>query len=71
MQDILRMIEEAKRSGNVKQYVLSHVPTRADPLTLKYIEMVKNNDTRGMEQMCRNICKEQGINIEELLKMIK
>lgn len=66
-----KLAQALKSSTNVEELLLSQI---GDPQTkemAQLMKMVKNRDMRGMEQMARQTCKEQGIDIDELIRILK
>lgn len=35
------------------------------------IDMMQKGDAKGVEQMARNLCKEKGVNPDEIMKQMK
>ena len=35
------------------------------------IDMANKGDTKGVEQLARNLCKEKGINVDDAVRQIK
>ena len=35
------------------------------------IDMMQNGDVKGVEQMARNLCKEKGVNPDEIMQQMK
>ena len=42
-----------------------------NPMAKNAIGMAQSGDTKGIEQMARNLCREKGINPDEMIKQIK
>lgn len=42
-----------------------------NPMAKNAIGMAQNGDTKGIEQMARNLCREKGINPDEMINQIK
>ena len=42
-----------------------------NPIAKNAIGMAQSGDTKGIEQMARNLCREKGINPDEMIKQIK
>ena len=42
-----------------------------NPIINNAIKMLENNDTEGIEMLCRNLCKEKGVDADRLLNDIK
>ena len=51
---------------------IENTPTVQNNLPLKNaIEKYRNGDTKGLEQLARNLCKENGINADDMLNQMK
>lgn len=42
-----------------------------NPMAKNVIGMAQKGDTKGIEQMARNLCREKGINPDEMINQIK
>ena len=42
-----------------------------NPIARNAFEMMRNNDSKGLEELARNICAEKGIDPDEALKQVK
>ena len=42
-----------------------------NPIAKNAIGMAQSGDTKGIEQMARNLCREKGINPDEMINQIK
>ena len=42
-----------------------------NPMAKNAIGMAQSGDTKGIEQMARNFCREKGINPDEMINQIK
>ena len=43
----------------------------SNPMMKNTIQMAQNGDTKGIEKMARNLCKEKGINPDEIFNQLK
>ena len=44
---------------------------QSNPMAQNVMNMYQNHDTKGLEQMYRNMCKERGINADEQYNALK
>lgn len=44
---------------------------KGNPAMQNVINMMQNGDEKGIEQYARNLCKERGIQVDEMVNMIK
>lgn len=42
-----------------------------NPMAQNAIKMMQSGDTQGVEQMARNLCKEKGVDADEMIKQMK
>lgn len=62
------------KSGNpqqILQQMMGNNQIMQNPIAKNAIGMVQNGDTKGMEKLARNLCKEKGMNPDEIFKQVK
>ena len=61
------------RGGNPQKVVMDMMREQAgnNPVMRNAMQMAENGDSEGIEELARNLCKEQGIDADEMVKMIK
>lgn len=62
------------RGGNPQQMIqqlMGNSQIMQNPMAKNAIQMAQKNDVKGIEQMARNICKEKGLNPDDVLNQIK
>ena len=67
-------IFQMMRNKNPQQFLqqmMGNNQIMSNPLMKNTIEMAQNGDMQGIEQMARNLCKEKGLNADDLLNQIK
>lgn len=42
-----------------------------NPIAKNTLEMMQKGDSKGLEELARNVCKEKGINPDDALKQMK
>lgn len=42
-----------------------------NPMAQNAIKMMQSGDAQGVEQMARNLCKEKGVDADEMIKQMK
>lgn len=50
---------------NPKNIVMNMLKNNTNPIFANLIEMANKNDTKGLEQFARNICKEKNIDFDK------
>ena len=53
------------------QSMIGNSQVMQNPIAKNAIGMAQSGDTKGIEQMARNLCREKGINPDEMIKQIK
>ena len=53
------------------QSMIGNSQVMRNPMAKNAIGMAQSGDTRGIEQMARNLCREKGINPDEMINQIK
>lgn len=50
---------------NIKQVVMNALKNNSNPIFSNLIQMAEKNDTKGLEEFARNMCKEKNIDFEK------
>lgn len=53
------------------QSMMGNSQVMRNPMAKNVIGMAQSGDTKGIEQMARNLCREKGINPDEMMNQIK
>ena len=53
------------------QMILQQAMQSGNPIIKNAIEMYQRGDKEGINQLAQNLCKERGINMQDLEKQIK
>ena len=62
------------RGGNPQQFiqqVMGNNQIMSNPMAKNAIDMAQNGNMQGIEQMARNLCKEKGLDADQLMQQIK
>lgn len=62
------------KNGNPQQFLqqmMGNNQIMRNPLMKNTIEMAQKGDMQGIEQMARNLCKEKGLNADDVINQIK
>lgn len=60
--------------GNPQQFLkqmMGNNQVMNNPMAKNALDMVQKGDMKGIEQLARNLGKEQGTNVDELMNQIK
>lgn len=53
------------------QQIMGNNQMMNNPMMKNVVEMAQKGDMRGVEQMARNLCKEKGLNADEVINQLK
>lgn len=62
------------RGGNPQQFLqqmMGNNQIMSNPIAKNAIQMAQKGDTNGIERMARNLCKEKGLNADDMMKQLK
>ena len=62
-----QLIQMIKSGGNPQQLVMSVLNQRAqeNPMFANMLKLANTNDTKGLEQIARNLAKERGMDFDK------
>lgn len=55
----------------IMQQIMSNNRVMGNPIIKNAMSMARNGNSKGIEQMARNLCKEKGINPDDVMKQIR
>ena len=53
------------------QNIMGNNQIMSNPMAKNALELMQKGDAQGVEQMARNLCKEKGLNADEVMQQIK
>lgn len=53
------------------QQMMSNNRVASNPMIQNAMSMAQSGNSKGIEQMARNLCKEKGINPDDVMKQIR
>lgn len=62
------------RGGNpqqILQQIIGNSQMMSNPIMKNTVKMAQNGDIKGIEQMARNLCKEKGLNADDVFNQMK
>ena len=67
------MLMQMLRCGNPQQAIMNAMRNQAgqNPVLNNALDMAENQDTKGLEQLARNLCESNGVNADDMVKQIK
>lgn len=66
--NIFRMI---KNPQQLIQQIAGNNQIMRNPMVQNVMQMAQQGNMRGVEQMARNLCKEKGLNADEVFNQVK
>ena len=66
-------IMQMVRTGNPQQAIIGMLKSEAgnNPVLGNALNMAQKGDSKGLEDLARNLCKEQGIDADQAMNQIK
>lgn len=67
-------IFQVMRGGNPQQIIsqmINNNQIMQNPMAQNAVNMAQNGDAKGIEQLARNLCKEKGLNPDEIFNQVK
>ena len=67
-------IIQMMKSGNPQQFmqqIMGNSQIMSNPIMKNTMQMAQNGDIKGVEQMARNLCKEKGLDADEMFNQLK
>ena len=55
----------------IMQQIMSNNRVMRNPIIKNAMSMVQSGNSKGIEEMARNLCKEKGINPDDVMKRIR
>ena len=64
----MQLMQMMRNPQKFAQKMMNNSQFMQNPMARNALQLYQNGDTKGMEQMARNMCRERGINPEDLIK---
>lgn len=67
------MLIQMLRAGSPQQAIMNAMRNQAgqNPLLNNALDMAEKNDTKGLEELARNLCKSNGLNADDIAQKVK
>ena len=66
-----QMLGAMKNPQEFMQQMMNNSQVMRNPMAKNAMEMAQNGNMQGIEQMARNLCKEKGLNADDVFNQIK
>ena len=74
MNPLMMIGQMMKNGGNpqqIFQQMMGNNPSMNNPIMKHAFEMAQKGDSKGVEELARNLCREKGINPDEAITKVK
>ena len=74
MNPLMMIGQMMKNGGNpqqIFQQMMGNNPSMTNPIMKNAFEMAQKGDSKGVEELARNLCREKGINPDEAITKVK
>ena len=67
----MQILQGMRNPQQFLQQMMGNNSVMSNPMARNAIQMAQNGDSNGIEQMARNLCKEKGIDADDVFNQIK
>ena len=67
----MQMLQGMRNPQQFLQQMMWNNSVMSNPMARNAIQMAQKGDSKGIEQMARNLCKEKGIDADDVFNQIK
>ena len=67
----MQMLQGMRNPQKFLQQMMGNSSVMKNPMARNAMQMAQNGDSNGIEQMARNLCKEKGIDADDVFNQIK
>ena len=67
----MQMLQGMKNPQQFLQQMMGNNSVMSNPMARNAMQMAQKGDSKGIEQMARNLCKEKGLNADDVFNQIK
>lgn len=71
MNNLFQLFSGIKNPQQFLQSMMNNSQVMGNPMAKNAVDMMQKGDVKGVEQMARNLCKEKGVNPDEIMQQIK
>lgn len=69
--NLMQMIQCGVNPKMILSQMMSNSQFSNNPIMKNTFDMMNRGDNKGLEQLARNLCKEKGLNPEEIMSQFK
>ena len=67
----MQMMQAIRNPQAFMNQIMGNQQMMSNPMLKNTVNMAQRGDMKGVEQMTRNLCKEKGLNADEIFNQIK
>lgn len=67
----MQLMQAMKNPQAFMNQIMGNQQMMNNPMIKNTVNMAQKGDAKGIEQMARNVCKEKGLNADEVFNQIK
>lgn len=67
----MNLMQMFQKPQQFMQNIMGNNQIMSNPMAKNAVELMQKGDAQGVEQMARNLCKEKGLNADEVMQQIK
>ena len=69
----MQLMQMLRGNGNPRQMLMNMMKGQAgnNPVMNNALQMMEKGDSKGLEQLCRNLGKEKNVDIDQMMNQIK
>lgn len=67
----MQMLQGMRNPQQFLQQIVGNNSVMSNPMIKNAMSMAQSGNSKGIEQMARNLCKEKGINPDDVMKQIR
>ena len=71
MNNPFQLFQAIRNPQQFFQQMAGNSQAMSNPILKNAMDMANKGDTKGVEQLARNLCKEKGINVDDAVRQIK
>lgn len=71
MNNPFQLFQAMRNLQQFLQQMAGNSQAMSNPILKNAMDMANKGDTKGVEQLARNLCKEKGINVDDAVRQIK
>lgn len=71
MNNPMQMLQMIRNPQSLMQMITNNPQVANNPIMQNALTMMQKGDTKGIEELARNVCKERNINPDEMINQIR